>query len=1454
MLYLDDLKYMKLYKKKFYLPINKKNMMKQSAILLLTPNYQSSLELMNYPLIINKNNRSFHSYYIEKDIMYTIQNESRNLEIAHFDYTNIINEQPSIFVETTDIKNYENLDECSINELYCKLNDKVIFFNELYDENIFNEAVNGDNSKYKRLLYNDRIRNNKEVFRLYDQVKKDCPWITKTFINYNKYKQENLFIDLYFYNQVYLNNNNFTINKSIDMYFEFIRRFINDRRIDNAGYNKKTVFVPVNGWEYDKTKYNLYDYLKVLNPISVFHKKMKLQINDLHVFDGIDFVFFGKNGYFKMNTSNINERDWTKYIRFIKALEENESIDDSDESDNSADGIATSIIDKIETNNGIKIHSLTGEILTDEDRQELMDDLDERLDDSEELKTELVKKINDVTKNASDEEEALSKMDNDEDLKRILSDLQDQAEDNIKLSATRINRINKAQNDLMNKTVNNKSVRDMITKSNKPKELPEKALPIKTINEEWKHMKSINFEKEYDLDADIIRCLNSLSDVNKNYPISILNIDVEDTSNTEDSKVTYTVKCEDYSGKRFTLKFDIPKLRENRFMRLRGNEKIFSAELPLLPISKTDEDTVQIVSLYNKIFISRYYTSSGKSNPFTDRLIKALNKYTGKDIEIITGDNTMISRQYDLPIDYIDLGSNFSKIKFYSESRKADVTIFFNQDEIREKYEVKNIKGIPVAATSKGEVIYYNGQTPLLSEFILSLIESSSFHDTFESTNSGKKYTYSRASILNTDIPVIIILAHDIGLTKSLELAKIKYDISDKRNKSDNYDSIKFEDGFINYELSYDAMMLMNGLKDCDTESISISSINNKATWVEQLENFGGRIKSDGLDNFKDLMYDPITVDVSRDYKLPDNYHEALIYANMLLADNKYVIHTDLSTNRLRTNEVIAAQFYRVLSSSYKEYALQNKHGRKVSMSMNQSAVIDLILAQNTTSDLSVFQPLLEIETKNTVSTKGASGMNAERAYNIDKRGYDKSMTNIIAQATGFASTVGINRQLTLNPNIVGGRGYFKQSGEANMSVTNTLSMTEALSSFVITSDDPFRNYMTFVQTAKHSTPIEYGTPLLVTTGADAAMPYLTSDMFCHKAKKSGTIKEITNDYMLVEYKDGTSEYVNLSEQTMKNSDGGFYITLQLKTDLHVGSSVKEDTILAYDKKSFSNRIGDHSQVAYNLGCLTKCAIMTTEDGFEDSGVCSEWLSEAMSSDIVVMKDINLDPMVNVLFLAKKGQQIIEGEPILIFQNAYDEQDANILLKNLNNEDGDVSEIGRQVIKSKVTGVISDIKIYRTVEKDVLSDSLKKIVNAKEREIKALKKISDGCINEVQLDSIEKLPMVGKLKNVEGVRIEIYMKYHDMMSTGDKLVSGNANKNILMNIFSVEDSPYTDFRPNEKIDLIDSCSAIDGRMITSPIKIGALNKAMIELYRHVADIMGVKWKDLHEIYYEEMKK
>ena len=84
--------------------------------------------------------------------------------------------------------------------------------------------------------------------------------------------------------------------------------------------------------------------------------------------------------------------------------------------------------------------------------------------------------------------------------------------------------------------------------------------------------------------------------------------------------------------------------------------------------------------------------------------------------------------------------------------------------------------------------------------------------------------------------------------------------------------------------------------------------------------------------------------------------------------------------------------------------------------------------------------------------------------------------------------------------------------------------------------------------------------------------------------------------------------------------------------------------------------------------------------------------------------------------------------------------------------------------------------------------------------------------------------------------------------------AGNANKNVIYDIYDSKDSPYTDFRPNEKIDAITSASSIDGRMVLSPIKIGAINKIMIELQRKVCDIYGIKWKDLHEIMETEINK
>ena len=226
MLYLEDLKYMKLYKKKFFLPIVKSDKRHGSAILLLTPDYQGSVDLMNNEFGINRN-RSFEAYYVEKDIMYTVQHESRLLQ---HDYESDVLHEQAVFTETTDVSFWDsiNLDEGEITDYYCRLGDKLIFFNEMYDDEVYNEATNY-NTKYKRLLYNDRMRNNKQVFLIYDRVKEDNPWIKKTFVRYlieNEWADPNEFSEMLHGIDVYMDAydecENDSDNEGMEEYREYI--------------------------------------------------------------------------------------------------------------------------------------------------------------------------------------------------------------------------------------------------------------------------------------------------------------------------------------------------------------------------------------------------------------------------------------------------------------------------------------------------------------------------------------------------------------------------------------------------------------------------------------------------------------------------------------------------------------------------------------------------------------------------------------------------------------------------------------------------------------------------------------------------------------------------------------------------------------------------------------------------------------------------------------------------------------------------------------------------------------------------------------------------------------------------------------------------------------------------------------------------------------------------------
>lgn len=1413
-----------------------------SALFILTKNIDDTINFLNKNIfLVNRN--TFVSYYTERDFSFFI-NEDTTLNDPHI---------KTMLESKLDSNN---------NDLYYDLDDSRVFFPDKVDE-ILNEDFNMNQNYpniFRNLLYNERVKNQKELFEIYSKIKSRVPFIKNTFVSLKQYNKKNLIIDLSHYINIFFKNNKvYQRDRGLDLLHHIITRYLEDSRIDNY-YTRKTCIIPVESWV--PRGCDIFDYNNSVNPFSMIYRLVRQRQVISNYWNGIDFIIASRNAYFKIDFNNFDMQSLIRFVFLTKKLIKNDisDADDTELNPTASDSIIINnrfSVTKSKTNSSS--NSISGKGTFDSDE---LDDTDFDIEGNPKQKSE-------EEQEEESQEEELKEItsDNDEDyVKDVILDLDNPPV--TKITEARKKRMDQLDKDFDKTVIHGKKVGDILKNYyTKKRDLKPEVIPIDSINDEWKNVTALDFNKSYDIDEDIIAIFKSLR--NKSRPLCVASMEMTDESTNEDFIYTLKVQLEDINGTRSNILIDIPKFINHRFMKLRGNTKTIAGQILLLPIIKTEEGTAQIVTSYHKIFISRVNPSGGtKSTKGVSKLNKALKglKETNESkIKIYSGDNSFILSKYDMPIEFKDLGAMYSKfttsdgsyVSFdYDTLKKLPVDRKFNEKtDILFGYDSKTKQAV---YSNKENVAYSIGK------FLSS--KDNKFAELYTLAKPSNKLSYSQASIMNTKIPVIILMAFSEGLQKSMDKANIKYRFSDTRPKVTETESvIKFSDGYLVYnDEKPEDSLLMAGLSKTDLSRFSIKDINSKNMWLEILDEFGGRIKADGFDNFYDCEFDPMTIDICMKYNIPYDYIKALAYASSLLASTSYNKHADISGNRLRSNEILAGYLYQVIANAYGVYANKSKRtGRGVKFTIKQSALIDAVMKDPGISDLSVSSPLLEAEAINTYSFKGLSGMNADRAYTLDKRVYDDSMLGILSMSTGFAGNVGITRQATINSSIADGRGILKvTSDQSKLNTLNGMSIYEAMAPYATTHDDPIRTAMGYIQTTKHIMRVKSSSPNFITYGMDEALPYFTSNIFSYKFKGvKGKVVDINENFIIFEEvdKDGnkSKHSVDLRERIQKNSDGGFYVTVKFRPMVKKGQILKYNDILAYDPTSFSPSIGhnaDNKNIAFNIGTMAKIAIMCTDEAYEDSSIIDERISDALTSFYCVEKTCALDAGSNVFYLAEKGKPIEEGSPLIIFQNAFTDEEANTLMKNISDDELELAtDFGRIQVHSKITGVLQDIKIFRTCELDDLSPSLKKIVSKYENNIKKEKKylkdngLSDIEINE-SLPSTEKILPEGKFKNVEnGIMICFYIKCEDKMGVGDKLTYNTAIKGVVKDIMPKGKEPYTDFRPNEPIDALLTSASVNARMTASIISSGSLNKVLMELSRQCKEKLGIKWNNLTNV-------
>ena len=986
---------------------------------------------------------------------------------------------------------------------------------------------------------------------------------------------------------------------------------------------------------------------------------------------------------------------------------------------------------------------------------------------------------------------------------------------------------------------------------------------VKTTNPNIESSKFVNFDRAYNekkFKQDINNMVGMLAKANP--PVFVKSMKEEDTSTSLTYKKTMTYDLEDINGNKMVLKFDIPVIFEDHFMMLNGNKKVIQHILILNPIVKTGKDTVQIVSNYQKMFIMLH----GSVDLKTTALLRYLTK-NHKTYEVIGGNGIVTNKYYKSTMDYNGIARKI--IQF----RVNDALFILDGAKIHEMIEKGVItppakmdfnKQFIIGIDSKSNPIVMSTDESFVDK-VYQYMEPETIEEIQKyarKANGGKLLQYATTKPLQKEIPLILLLFYFESFKTVMEKAGIEYELipKDENGSTPDVDIYEWgltemEDGWIKWK-RYPAenSFLMNGMNPLPMHLYSIHDLDNKDTYTYLLTNYYTYANQTfNLDQYYDFMIDPITKEILIDKGLPTNLVDLCILAVKMLKSDEFTPEGDLRNMRIRSNEIIAYHLYKKLTDAFRSYRRTQHRSTPLPISLPRDAVIKDILDQpaSAMNDASSLNPVLEISKLRAVTYKGESGTNEEHAFKLGVRAYNESMLGVLGQTTSPDSGVGINRQMSLEPNITSTRGYIDVAGNDHVEDLNgaqLLAPSDLLTPLGALHDDPARTSMAYKQTM-YMVLTDESDPVLIGNGVEKVLPYHLSSDFCITAEEDGVVVEETDEFTVVRYKSGKFRTIDKMMHVKKNSASGFYIQSQLTTDLKLGDKFKKNTVIAWDNKAFKKNAD--SSASMRLGPLMKIAIVPEWDIYEDSAPLTYGAAERLATTIVMPVTVTLNSEAFVSRIVNVGDKVNAGDTLILFDNYHDDPDVMAIIQSRRKEE--VEELVENYStreESHYTGTICEIEVTTTVPVKELSESLQKIVKQYWKKLKRRDAILDKYSNEDDLNfyksgnAITSTPQPvkpdahGKVKGKmveKGVVITFYIAFRDVLSKGDKFSSEFALKSTNSHIIDKGLEPYAESRPDEPIDLITAPLSISARKTPSIFIAMFGNKILIEEKRKLKE-------------------
>ena len=958
-----------------------------------------------------------------------------------------------------------------------------------------------------------------------------------------------------------------------------------------------------------------------------------------------------------------------------------------------------------------------------------------------------------------------------------------------------------------------------------------------------------NIAKEYEdklLDRDIVATLMHLSKPADGFYVT--NVDVTDISTCVSMMNNWKVTLKNkQSGLQSIVNIKVPKLQNGRFYYNGTWYSIDKQDFPI-PILKVDAKTVIITSNYNKITVSRYDT---RSLVDVTAMTKTLNKLTdgnGKLRYVKPGSSISSNSHYISTIEY----DEYAKVWYSFVNKDTDCEIIFNRNDCLKMWQFVTVKPNEFCCGMINKVpVVVDTDTGLtrqgisLTETILQNL-SPDIQQAYLKTKPGKTSMYATIKIGGT-VPLGVAISAWEGFSSLLKASRCKYQYVDARFRDPHFFVIPFKDKIVAIENTIGNQLIFNGFYRINTKGYNIGDfempiMESNSIYVDIFNQlfFSQYSQLTTFITYYNFFVDAITYDVCNHYNLPNTLTGLLIYSANLLMDNTCMSENNASLYRIRSSEIIPAMIHYHLAVAMSNF--NNRTGsraRSNKLVFNPNCIMKELTDTKTVQPMTALNPMVELHARETVSKKGFRGVNNDRAYTEARRSYEDSMVGKIALSSPNSANVGISRQLVADPKITSVRGYTSTDGiDAVYDDLQLASFSELLTPGSVTRDDAIRTAIGTSQTS-HIVSTADAQPVLISNGVDEIVPAYLTEEFSVMAEEDGKVLEITDGYMIVEYKSGKKKAINIDHKYSFNGGGGFFVDNKLIPNIEAGKSFKQNEILAYHEKFFNK--DSTGQVRMNIGPLAKVAFTGCYATYEDSGIMTAKMSKRLASHLTMCERVKLSVTDDIERVVKVGDEIEIGDPLVVF-GLGDTGDKSV--DNFLRAFGGDDESFKRNIRAEHAGTIVDVRMYTNKSMDKLSPSLYHIFDSYFAQNRKKRKILDKYdkSNAVyKMDTYFNLPTEPlKDPSIKGINCEVlfefYIEHEDEVGVGDKITDYGACKQVISEVIPEGLEPYAESRPDEEISIFQAPSSILKRMVPSLVIMASGNKCLIELKRQIKDL------------------